>query len=92
MSLPFPFKIEHISEEQKEERRKFYVGPQTLMVDMVRTVPRGILMPKRYEKMAEDIYNIEVRPDDVFMITYPKAGSTWTQVTIPCTITHAGIW
>ncbi len=34
--LPFPFKIEDISEEQKEARRKMYVGPQSLMVNMVR--------------------------------------------------------
>ncbi len=49
-------------------------------IEICRTVPRGILMPKRYESLAEEIYNMEVRPDDVWMITYPKAGSTWTQV------------
>ena len=80
----YPFSIEPISDEQKAERKEMYVGAQTLMVDMVRTVPRGILMPARFQTLAEDIYNMEVREDDVWMITYPKAGSTWTQVSSHC--------
>ena len=47
---------------------------------LYRTEPRGILMPRDFEKLAEEIYTMDVRPDDVWMITYPKAGSTWTQV------------
>ena len=47
---------------------------------LCRTEPRGILMPRDFEKLAEEIYTMDVRPDDVWMITYPKAGSTWTQV------------
>ena len=35
-TTPFPFKIEDISDEQKDERRKMYVGDKTLMIDMVR--------------------------------------------------------
>ena len=32
----YPFKLVDISEEQKEARKKMYVGPRTLMVDMVK--------------------------------------------------------
>jgi hypothetical protein len=38
-------------------------------------------MPKRFDsKLRERIFNLEVRPDDVWIDTYPKCGTTWSQV------------
>ncbi|CAH1390172.1 unnamed protein product [Nezara viridula] len=39
----------------------------------------GCLLPDRFQLFEEQIYNMEVRPDDVWVITFPKCGTTWTQ-------------
>lgn len=78
MPNPIPYTLTPISEDEKAQRAKLYPAPSTLMVDLV-DASNGILHTKKFETIAERIYNFEVRPDDVWMITYPKAGSTVTQ-------------
>lgn len=36
------------------------------------------LLPSRYLTYAYDILNFDVRPDDIWILTFPKCGSNWT--------------
>jgi len=67
----------------KEERVKTgydeLFGDNSPMTDPIISTPYDVLMPKSYEKLADTILNFEVRSDDIWIITYPKCGTTWTQ-------------
>jgi hypothetical protein len=42
--------------------------------------PMGIYMPDKMARDCELIYNFKLRPDDVWIVTYPKCGTTWATV------------
>ncbi|GBP84990.1 Sulfotransferase 1C4 [Eumeta japonica] len=41
--------------------------------------PSGYVMPGAHKQFVEEIYNMEVRPDDIWIVTHPRSGTTWTQ-------------
>ena len=53
--------------------------------------PGNCLVSSAYSKFMEKIYNMELRSDDVFVVTFPKSGTTWTQEMVWCICNDYGI-
>lgn len=53
----------------------------------------GVVMPRVFaEKLADRIYDMEVREDDVWIVSYPKSGTTWAIETVWMVINDVDLW
>ncbi|KAJ8722509.1 hypothetical protein PYW07_003689 [Mythimna separata] len=74
-TLPFPYKIEEMKPEEDELINTDFGMP----VKYVRLGPKGFIVFKNYMQDAANIYNMPLRPTDVFVATYQRSGTTLSQ-------------
>ncbi|KPJ17661.1 Sulfotransferase 1C4 [Papilio machaon] len=72
----FPFTIQNVTEEEDALLKKYYKG---YIRPFVRIGPHGYLWPAGYGDHAADIYNLDIRPDDIWVTSYSRSGTTWLQ-------------
>ncbi len=72
-------KILELPDPEKQRLQKLYAKVHERGQSFIKTKPGNLTLPRAYGKYKEQIYNLKVRPDDVFILTWPKNGTTWTQ-------------
>lgn len=51
---------------------------------LIEVNPGKVLLPPKYRELGQRIKDFKVRPDDVWVISYPRTGSTWVQEMVWC--------
>jgi len=67
------------SSEEVSTRRQYFADDSWIERSVVFSPACGVYMPERFLDVAEEIYNFEVRPTDIWVVTYPKCGTTVIQ-------------
>ncbi|PSN58317.1 hypothetical protein C0J52_00106 [Blattella germanica] len=51
---------------------------------LIEVNPGKVLLPPIYEEFGDTIRNMDVRSDDIWLVSYPRTGSTWAQEMVWC--------
>ncbi|CAH0701634.1 unnamed protein product [Spodoptera exigua] len=74
--LPFPFEFKELDPEE-EKLIEDNLGP--FPTSLIKVGPKGYIAYRPYKRDAANIYNMPLRPTDVFVASYQRSGTTWTQ-------------
>ncbi|KAL0268405.1 UNVERIFIED_CONTAM: hypothetical protein PYX00_010361 [Menopon gallinae] len=72
------FTFELICDKYTEDLKNKSIAPRKSYSDMV-VKPSGCVLPLTFRDAVETIRNFKVLPDDTWVVTFPKCGTTWTQ-------------
>lgn len=45
----------------------------------IEVLPGNVIVPRKFMEIGESIRNLKTYPDDVWLVSYPRTGSTWAQ-------------
>ena len=81
MTNRYPFNWKKISDEEKSHRAKFWTAKNSKAVETMVSTPMTIYMPLAFDddNTPLRIWSMEPRPEDIWLISYPKSGTTMTQ-------------
>jgi estrone sulfotransferase len=77
MTATAPFPWRELLPEERESLLAAY-EPGSSLGDLVR-YDNGLLMPRDFGPTLERLYNFALRDDDIWIVTFPKSGTTLTQ-------------
>uniref|UniRef100_U5ENI8 Putative sulfotransferase sult n=1 Tax=Corethrella appendiculata TaxID=1370023 RepID=U5ENI8_9DIPT len=55
------------------------LNTEKIPIDKNLWTPKPCVLSMKYQQYADKVKNMEVKADDVWLITYPKSGTTWAQ-------------
>ena len=70
-------KVQPASEEESARLRLLYDAIDKYGLCPANTNPGRCSLPITYDKHKENIKNFALKPDDIWLLTYPKCGTTW---------------
>ncbi len=80
VDYPVRWETPSVSGEHEDLRSVYFGDDSWNERNVVKSSVGGTHMPRRFLDLAERIYNFEVRPTDIWVVTYPKCGTTVVQV------------
>lgn len=46
---------------------------------LIEVLPGSVILPRKFKDLGESIRNLTTYNDDVWLVSYPRTGSTWAQ-------------
>ena len=68
-----------IEEINNAAHKEFENNQRQFKDGFVKIMPYGAIFPRRFVPYEKKILDFEVREDDIFVTSFPKCGTTWTQ-------------